>query len=340
MKNIKVKMLVLLIISLAVNPVFSDTTLEALQNGVNEFAESMANALPFNSTMGLNWSDGYIGQITSVPPHFGIGISAGVTTMNFDSFKKMLELFGVTNMPFDSSMIQNMGFPIPGYTVEGRIGGAILPFDIGLKFGYLPQDAVKSLMEDYGSKYMLLGADFRYSLLNKKILIPKLSIGLGFNYMEGGITAPLPLDLSYTFKDTNNNNYTLTSLDKANIGLEWRTVNVEFKAQASFPFKFITPYAGAGVSYAWSRAGYKVTAKLLVDNNSISEDIKKILMEQLKVTNVSDKGFETIKNINHIGARAFGGLSINIAFFRIDITGMYEFIGGHLGGTLGMRFQL
>jgi len=339
MRNIKLKMLILLIMSiLAVNPVFSDTTLKELQDGVEEFTGIIARALPFNSTMGLNWSDGYIGQITGVPPNFGIGISAGATSIKFDAFKKMLGFFGVTDMPF-GSMIQSIGMPIPGYTVEGRIGGVILPFDIGFKFGYLPEDAIKNLMKDYGLKYMLLGADFRYSLLNKKILIPKLSIGVGFNYMEGGITAPLPSDLSYTFS-SGASDYNLTS-SKAKIALGWRTVNVEFKAQASFPFKFITPYAGAGVSYAWSRAGYNVTAdSLQVNGSPISADIKKILLDELKVTNVSDKGFETMKNIDRISARAFGGFSINIAFFRIDITGMYELIGGHLGGTVGMRFQL
>jgi hypothetical protein len=326
----------------AVNPVFSQNALENLQKNVDKFTDNMAHALPFNSTMGLNWSDGYIGQITAIPPHFGIGISAGFTTMDIDSVKNLLDFFGL-KMPFDNSTTRSIGLPLPGYTIEGRIGGIKYPFDIGFKFGYLPQDTVKAFIDsfNYGLNYMLLGADIRYSLLNQKIFVPKLSIGLGFNYMQGGITSPLNEFLPYSFKDANSGiDYTLTPKE-AQLGLEWRTMSAEFKAQASFPFKFITPYAGAGISYAWSRAGYKVSAsELLVNDASLTEDEKKILLEQLKMTSVSNKGFETINKFNGISARAFGGVSINIAFFRIDITGMYEFIGGYLGATFGMRFQL
>jgi hypothetical protein len=339
MKNFGVKILIPLIMSIwAVNPVFSQN-LENLQTNVNKFTDNMAHALPFNSTMGLNWSDGYIGQITALPPHFGIGFSAGLTTMDFDSVKDLLGFFG---LPINSA-IESIGFPIPGYTVEGRIGGVKYPFDIGLKFGYLPQDTIKSFFDsfDYGLKHMLFGADVRYSLLNLKILIPKISIGLGFNYMEGGITAPPFENLSYNFTDPDTGAVYKLTTTEAQLGLEWRTMSAEFKAQASFPFKFITPYAGAGVSFAWSQAGYKVTTpKLLINDDDLSEDEKKILLEQLKITNVSDTGFETINKFNGISARVFGGFSINVAFFRIDFTGMYEFIGGYLGATFGMRFQL
>jgi hypothetical protein len=343
MKNLRVKILIFLIISIwAVNPIFSQNTLETLQTNVNKFTDNMAHSLPFNSTMGLNWSDGYIGQLTAIPPHFGVGISAGFTSMDFSSVKNLLELFEL-DLPVNNSAIQNMGLPIPGYTIEGRIGGIILPFDIGFKFGYLPPDVVKSFVDsfNYGLKHLLFGADIRYSLLNRKILIPKLSVGLGFNYMEGGITAPLPENLSYNFTDPNSGFVHKLTTKEANLGLEWRTISAEFKVQASFPFKFITPYAGAGISYAWSQAGYKVsTPELLVNDASLSDDEKKMLMEQIKVTGVSDKGFETINKFNGISARAYGGISINIAFLRIDFTGMYEFISGNLGATLGIRFQL
>jgi len=336
MKNLRTKILILLIISIwTVMPVYS-ADIEDLQKGLDLLTEKMKPALPFNSTMGLNWSDGYIGQITDLPPRFGIGISTGFTSMDFASVKKLLNLFGL-EVPFDNSM--NIGFPIPGLNLEGRIGGIKYPFDVGFKIGYLPPDALKSFIDNFNYNYFLIGADLRYSLINRKIFIPKLSVGLGINYMQGGITSPPLQDMSYyNFTDSSDNKYML-SVSEAKLGLEWRTINAELKVQASFPFKFITPYVGAGIGYAWSQTGYKVTtSELSVDNGSL-EDIKDIL-KQLGVTGVSDKGFETIKKFNGISTRAFGGISINIAFFRIDITGMYEFIGGYIGGTLGMRFQL
>jgi len=326
MKNFRVKILILLIISIwAVNPVFSET-FENFQKGFDGFSEKAKKSLPFNSTMGLNWSDSYIGQITDIPPRFGVGISAGFTSMDID------DLSGGLFASLKNNVIGDIGLPIPGYTVEGRIGGIILPFDIGVKFGYLPPNIVKNFT-DFDLKHLLLGFDVRYSLLNRKILIPKLSIGLGFNFMDGGIT---------TYHSSPSSSIDFSgdqTLAPSQIDLLWRTMSVEFKAQASFPFKFITPYAGAGVSYAWSRTGYKVKTD---SEHPINDDIKTILKEedqQIKVT--SDTGFEKINKFSGgISARAFGGVSLNIAFFRIDITGMYDFIGGNLGGTLGMRFQL
>jgi len=342
MKNFRIKILILLIILIfTVNPVFS-ADLDTLQKGLDTLTDNMKKALPFNSTMGLNWSDGYIGQITDLPPRFGIGVSGGFTTMDSDSINDLLNLFG---LPIDNSLLKDIGIPIPGIILEGRIGGIKFPFDIGFKFGYLPPDAVKAFVDnfDFDYNYMLLGIDLRYSLINRKIFIPKLSIGIGFNYMQGGIGAPLPVeDLSYDFTDpTNNQKYTLSFSDEGQFKLDWRTICAELKVQASFPFKFITPYAGAGLSYALTQTNYKVTTpELLVDGGSLSDDITKILLDQLNIKSTNE-GFGTENKFSGgLNARAFGGLSINIAFFRIDFTVMYEFIGGNIGGTIGMRFQL
>jgi opacity protein-like surface antigen len=117
-------------------------------------------------------------------------------------------------------------------------------------------------------------------------------------------------------------------------------MNAEFKTHVSFPFKFVTPYAGAGVSYAISKAGYKVTGSELKTDAGGIKDIEKLLLDEYKLTGVSDKGFETIKNFNGISVRVFGGASINLAYFRIDLTGMYEFLNGNFGATVGLRFQL
>jgi hypothetical protein len=107
--------------------------LKDLQNGVVDFSEKMAKSLPFNSSLGLNWSDAYIGKIfPSVPPHFGIGGSFGFTTMDLPALKTLAGQLGY-GMPFTTD---RLFFPV--YTLEGRLGGFFLPFDIGVKFGTLP----------------------------------------------------------------------------------------------------------------------------------------------------------------------------------------------------------
>jgi hypothetical protein len=190
---------------------------------------------------------------------------------------------------------------------------------------------------------MLLGADVRYSILKyNKILPLQLSAGLGFNYLDGGIGSVMPEELLLSFDDPANGVNNIRIPAEAQADLLWRTVNIELKTQVSFQFRFLTPYAGAGVSYAFSRAGYKVTATELKTDAGEIKDIEKLMLDEdgkYKLTGISDKGFETIKTFNGISARVFGGASINLIYVRLDLTGMYEFLSGKFGATVGLRFQ-
>jgi len=343
MKNYQKTILICVVMLFcAANHVFSQNRLEVkdLQISVNKFANRMSLSLPFNSTMGLNWSDAYIG---SMPPHFGIGVTTGFTTMDFTSISELMERFGLRFNLKNTSTFQDRGLPVPGYTVEARIGGIVIPLDFGFKFGYLPPGLFDGLMgafsdkQTFGFKNMLIGMDLRYAPLVKKVSPLRFSIGIGFNYMGGEITADLPDNLTFVFFNSKDNIYRENLISKtagSQLGIEWRTLTFEVKAQASFSFKIITPYAGVGASYALSQAGYRV------DSPVTNSDIVDELMKADVLTAVSDTGFEIIRKINSFNVRAFGGFSLNLAVFRLDLTGMYNILGGNLGATVGFRFQL
>jgi len=347
MKNFqKTILFCVVVLFCAASPVFSQNTLNDLQKNADNFTDSLAKSLPFNSTLGLNWSDAYIGQL----PHFGIGISAGFTTMDYASLSNLMNQFGLS-MSFDkTSTFEKMGLPIPGYAAEARIGGFIIPIDFGIKFGYISTGAFESILgkfsdnkPSFGYQNMLIGGDIRFSPLNKKVFPVRLSIGLGFNYMKGEITAALPvIPLSYSF-DADGHYFTISpNAGSQQLGIEWRTSTLELKTQISFPLKIITPYAGIGISYAFSEAGYRVKSDISVTRDGAESNINAVeaLLKDRGLTGVSKTGFETIKKINSFNSRAFGGFSFNLAFFRLDLTGMYNFIGGDFGITVGSRFQL
>jgi len=342
-KNIVIFAVILI---LAAVPAFS-VDLSGIQNTANKFIDAMAVSLPFNSTMGLNWSDAHIGQFLALPPHFGIGITTGFTTMEFGSLNKLLSMF---NAPLPAGFNWG-GFPLPGYTIDARIGGIFIPFDIGLKFGILNikeefwdklQIGGVGLSDiDFTMNYLIIGGDFRYAIVGKKKSPFKVSVGVGFNYLKGGMSLPIPgtNNLSMNFGSSHELTFPAPSLN-----LLWETKSLDFKAQASFKVLVFTPYIGLGAAHAWSNAGYGLTANgtIQVDGYDIDLDDSSIMGElnKLGLTGITAKGIEYYNEVTGWSFRAFGGFSVNIPFVRFDLTGMYDFIGKNYGVTFGTRFQL
>jgi hypothetical protein len=334
---------------LFVSPVFSNTPLDDLQDGVNEFSASLVKSLPFNAAIGLNWSDAYIGKVfPSLPPHFGIGVSAGMTSMKIDAFKDLLDVF-------DAGALGSLGdlafMPLPAYAAEARIGGLFLPFDLGLKFGTLPENSF-SLSSDIKLNYTLLGASLRIAPLelflsgNPLLLaLPNISVGAGVNYLSGGIGGiAIGKSLAFDFQVPGGVSHTL-ELTQPELGLSWETIALDFTLQASKNLFIITPYVGLGVSNAKSKAGYGVTTTLTYDNKTLTDEELENLKENLEKAglggiDVDKNGFKSIIEDSGVSVRAFGGLSLNLLVMKIDFTGMFNFTDQNWGISLGARFQL
>jgi hypothetical protein len=313
------------------SPAFSQNLLKDLQNSTGKFADSLAKSLPFNSVIGLNWSDAYIGQLIGVPPHFGIGVSGGITTMDYGAVEDLLGNFAVS-MPFSLNRMI-----LPGYTVEVRIGGLILPFDGGVKFGILPG---VNLGNNFNLDYTLIGGEIRYALLRGKAALPKVSLGFGVNYLTGGIRSSAG-EQHFTFGTSPV--HTLT-LENPEVNLFWSTTTYDFKAQVSKSFLIITPYVGLGTSFALSEAGYTVNSRLLYNGSPVS-DVDQLIadLENAGISGIDldgARGFSSDHTISGWGLRIFGGFSLNIAVLKLDFTGMYNFLDSNYGGSLGIRFQL
>jgi hypothetical protein len=327
-KTILIGITILLLISGAA---FAQNEIKELQNAFGKFSDNVAVAIPFNSTIGLNWSDAYIGQLLGVPPHFGFGISTGFTTLGMGSIDGVLNAAGGGgSIP---SFLKNIGMPMPAYTVEGRIGGFILPFDFGLKFGILPLD-----LSSFALDYLLIGFDIRYAVIDNKLSPIKLSVGAGYNYLKGGIRVPMG-DSSFNVEDSVGGNHVI-KLDDTRIGFLWGTHCYDLKGQVSFKLPLITPYAGVGLSVAFSHAGYEFRTTLTDDlGNPIGNEVIEALKD-LGISGISDNGFKSISNITSFNMRLFGGISFNMTVFKLDLTAMYNLTGGNFGATIAGRFQL
>ncbi|TVR88141.1 MAG: hypothetical protein EA428_12230 [Spirochaetaceae bacterium] len=323
-------------------PAFSQTDksldLTRIENVFDDFADGMAGALPLNSSIGLNWSDAYIGQLLRVPPNVGFGVSVGATTIPYAALKSAADDLGA-DLP---GIADTLGLPMPGYTVEARMGGIIWPFDIGLKVGALP-DSDLFLPSGWELDYLLVGGDIRVPILHGRGPLPVVSAGVGFNYLRGGVTASGVLgDITVAEVEYGTGGETANVvLTDPKLEFEWSSRVLDFKLQASKRFFVITPYLGLGASYAWSEAGGGVKSSLDVQNISggeSAEDVKAAIRNQYPQFDTD--GFAVTSDVTGFGLRTFGGFSFNVLIARLDFTLMYDFLGQNLGATTGARIQL
>ncbi|NNM55374.1 MAG: hypothetical protein HKM05_11740 [Spirochaetales bacterium] len=301
-----------------------------LTGSISTLADKAGAALPSASALGLDWSDSWIGSLVGVPPHFGLGLSAGFTTIPTGSLQPIFDAMG-QQLPSYATALG--GVPLPMYTINGRIGGFLLPFDIGLKLGYMPTLTVSNM----GVDYLLAGADLRYALLQDGIT-PGLSVGFGVNYIQA--------DVSYTFPNqtfnvpgftTGTGDVTLTA-PTASLGL--KDLSYELKAEISKNLLIVTPYAGAAIDLSEMRAEAAFNGTITSSAGSLTpSDISQL--NSLTGANFTNNGVSYTALSNNIwGARIYGGFSFNIVFFKIDVKALYSFPSGNLGADVGARFQM
>jgi hypothetical protein len=320
---------------LAAAPAFSQN-LGDIQNAAEDLVDALAVSLPFNSTVGLNWSDAYIGQLVGAPPHFGVGVTVGTTTIDAGAVTAIMSELGYDISGFDTYI------PLPVVTTEARIGGFVLPFDIGIKAGYIPEGVVA--IDNVKFNYLLAGADIRYAVLKGGLVLPKVSIGVGFNYMRGGLGTSVGSTQTYSFDDPNNGDVYTINATKPDIGLNWETTVIDLKAQISKSFIIFTPYAGLGASYGMTTVGYEVDSTVTYKKNGVTTDPQNVeqALEDAgyDAPDLSSSGMSYEKALSAWGFRAFGGFSVNMLLVRLDLNGLYNFSDGQLGGSVGVRVQL
>ncbi|MDR2020762.1 MAG: hypothetical protein LBQ14_08370 [Treponema sp.] len=353
MNNKKKVYLVLVILALAVSPAFTQTSVD-IRNAYDAFTDlgmDVARGLTFNSTLGLNWSDAYIGQIlnkapeklVNKPPHFGIGVMAGVTSISKDKVLDALKKAGIDSSDFDDIF----AFALPAAAGELRLGGFFLPFDLGVKAGVLPSLDIG----DMNLSYTFVGFDVRYALLKEESRgwKPNISVGAGFNYIRekfGGISVgsgPMTWTVPSGINGTTGG---IVSLSAPSLDLDWSNMTLDLKAQVSKRLIYIfTPYLGLGGSFGWSTFGYGLNSNIGYTLSggggpgtmgNLRDDLAKLgIPFDVDATSLSGE-----EKVFTAGFRAYGGLAINIWKIILDVTGMYNFLDQNYGASVGLRVQI
>lgn len=307
-----------------------------------DFASEISTTLPSTAAVaGLNWSPAYIGEF----PHFGVGISIGAFTIPYDFVEPLISDLNLT-LPSEFDYIKKWGMPIPAYALDARIGGFALPFDIGLKFGYLP-DKLRDKLGKVNADYLLAGGDVRFRAVEGHGLLPTLSVGGGYTFLNGNIGIPdvagsTTIDLPNEAPLIAPYELTITSPE---LTFAMQTSTFVGKVQASWDLAILTPHLGIGAAYGLSKAGGGLSSDVLYNGSPMTatdiENIKDLLATKgYTIDELDTTGISISSDADGYSFWVYGGTAINIVFISIDLSAMYNIVSQSYGGAVNVRVQL
>ncbi len=327
--------IIMIILVVGVSGAFAQVDIETMQDSFSGFSSDVSSALPFVSTIGLNWSDARVRSL----PHFGVGLTVGAVMIPKEAFTDLADSMGF-DLPSEITD-STLGVPLPAYTVDGRIGGLILPFDIGIKLGYIPPE----LLEDspVAVDYTLAGFDIRTPIIKGNVLLPAVALSVGYNYLNAGVETAVSTGMGQLIdlSTIDGSLGTLTFTDP-NARFQMQSNVVDIKLQASKSLLIITPYAGLGYAYGWSKAGGGVAGSVLYDGHEITAAEIAAIEAAFDAAgydapDVSADGFLVSSDSTGGAFRAFGGLSVNLSIMKLDLNAMYNINTASLGASLNTR---
>lgn len=238
------KLLALLFILLGAYGSLSAVDVTKISAGLDEFMKDLTVTVPSIVVNQNVYADAYIGKlIPSIPPHLALGVNSGFAVLNMTGLRK-------AGNEMNLSIPEN--FALPSFTVDARLGGLFLPFDIGITFMKIPSNNLGILQFEY----LTWGADLRWALMQQNIIKPNISLGFAYYQSRGKI-------------QSNKN-------DSA-VSIAYNMNTLAFSAQISKTFAIITPFFGsrfvmseANNSYDWKSSvinGSKVYEKSFGDLN-------------------------------------------------------------------------
>ncbi len=312
--------------------------LNDFMNTFETFAEDAAPSIPMLADIGLRWSDSYIGGF----PHFGVGVSAGFVVVPVDDIETLYNQLGITDIP--QEIIDLGGLPIMADAVEARIGGFILPFDIGIKAGYIPDAAKEAMTDGAAVDYKMFGLNFRYRMVKEGFLMPEVSVGAGYTRLDGMVSTSVGTTEYITDPDTGSP-LDKIRVDAPDVMFGWRSNVFDANIQVSKNILFILrPYAGLGVSYGLSEAGGGYSADIYTveaDNTTAGSDT----LEDWKTKypgyfeDLSSTGMTTYSEANGFAFRAYAGTSVELLFAKLDLSATLNPVSQAIGAQLNLRAQ-
>ena len=301
------------------------------------FSNTLTSIMPENITALNVWPEAHIGKFfPAFPPHFGFGISAAGTLIDtsfakdtFDTLSKLI-LKDMTNIKLNFECNDIM--VLPTCAINARIGGFLLPFDVGV-FGVatipnLPQEFNFGDF-DASVEYLTFGADLRYAIYEGNIFMPKVSLGFGYFYAQ----QELNFDINKTKPATYNSVDTNVNINaNANANLLLKTHTFFAQMQISKKIIIITPFIGARAYYTFFENECDWNYKTQIVNGESSTPIT----NNRQIVYITNKKLNT----SNIRPQVYLGVGLNAPILQVAINVSWNPITNYWSGGSTLNFKL
>lgn len=201
-------------------------------NGI--FAKSMG----FYSTLGWNTPPGVFDFVAG--PHIEVGLGVGADLISIPGLSSLN--LGAVNAGSNFSLPSFLPAPFP--VVTGRVG-LMNGLDLGLKLNYLPAVSIPEL--GFSANYVGWGLDLRYKILDGKLTLPAVTVGLSWDTMRGGFSVVTNVNQTSQYQDPNTSlNYTANLTGTNTYNLNWDTRSFGAKVEVGKDLGVIYPFAAVG----------------------------------------------------------------------------------------------
>lgn len=286
---------------LLISPLYGQTeALDEVKANMNEFSKDLLPVIPNVSLQQGVWPDAYIGKVfPGFPPHLGGGVTAGFANVKMTALNAAIkEMEDALSVKFPTLPDT---FLFPTITVDAKVGGLFLPFDIGLSIMKIPNLSLSKLGAPVTVDFFTVGGSFRYAILQGNVVLPQLSIGLGGYYSKGYINVGAA-----------DGSYINTNFDSKIFFLE---------TQLSKQFLFVTPFIGLRLAVSQANVSWDIKAASYTLAGGASYDFNKNFAESIQPS-------------------LFGGVGFNFLFFQTTLAASFDMRYNVWGANLSFRAKL
>lgn len=277
----------------------TDSPFTTAEDGLNDFCDVLVDVVPNSQTQQNVYAEAWIGKL--FPGfHFGAGVNAGVSALDVSSLKDAALALGVEDV---KDINDTLVFPT--ITVDARLGGIILPFDIGvtaMSIDTSKMDSVDKAIDPVAIDFFTIGADIRYAILQGGFMRPKWSVGAGFYYTKGGV-------------DVDD--------DSAKASLDFKSTTFMVNTQASIKVLCLVPFIGGRALFSKTSVDWKVNADwasiIAEEGDTYYDGVLDALTWGILPSSFSgsSSGFSVYPQV-------FGGIGLDLLFLNLTVSGSYD----------------